>query len=410
MKRWTMALAVAAFGLAAILTVYRSHERISDVLGIGNSQARYYRLTAKYHYGNETIDFNVVVGCSVRVTRYGTGDSSYDASRDPVVFAKRTSDGGAIWQLIPDVCQGRTTENGDIPQDFLPGAIWFEQAEDQAFGIAYVTEDAFESPRSVLKFLGARIDPANRDDWVTFQPTALQNLADAREFSKVTAFPPESEVKAHQWDTTKLVEWTRSSFECRAVHRYHLTEPAGREAVRQIWPPSRPEFWMPTDAEVESVSKHLYGRAIIEGHPSAEYFHFGRHHADGFPTRARGGMVMTRPGTGPPRGPLPPVIFPIRAEDGVPWAEPRLADADVIHREVEITDKRGFAYCYALLFGRGALEELHIPGYAKRTFVTHVDGKPIFGEGRYQMHPSIEPRLFFERDEYFYVLSAFGLN
>lgn len=117
-------------------------------------------------------------------------------------------------------------------------------------------------------------------------------------------------------------------------------------------------------------------------------------------------MVMALPG----QGQLPPVIFPMRAEDGVPWATPALANADVIRRDVEIAGKRGFAYCYTLIAGRGALEDLHVPGYAKRKFVTYVDGKRIFGEENNHMHPSIEPHLFFERDEYFYALMAFGLN
>lgn len=366
----------------------------------------FYRLLAKYQHGDEVIDFNVVVGCNVRITRYGDGDKSYDAFRDPVVFAKKTQDGGAVWQLIPDACQGHTTGNGEIPQDFLPGAIWFDHAEDEAFGIAYVTEDAFESPSSVLKFLGARIDPGTGDDWVEFQPTASQNLIDPRPFSAITPAPPAAEVRANLWNKNKLVEWTRSSFECRAVHRYHLTDPAGREAVRRIWPASRPEFWIPTSADAESISKHLYGKANIDGHRSSEYFHFGAHKADGFPTRARGGMVMALPG----QGQLPPVIFPMRAEDGVPWATPALANADVIRRDVEIAGKRGFAYCYTLIAGRGALEDLHVPGYAKRKFVTYVDAKRIFGEENNHMHPSIEPHLFFERDEYFYALMAFGLN
>src|SRR5262245_15991127 len=53
-----------------------------------NDHAYFFRLTAKYMHGNEPVDFDIVIGCAVRVTVYGDESSSYDAFRDPLFFVK----------------------------------------------------------------------------------------------------------------------------------------------------------------------------------------------------------------------------------------------------------------------------------------------------------------------------------
>lgn len=124
----------------------------------------FFRLISKCQHGDETVDFDIIVGCGVRVTSYISGGSSYDSARAPVVYAKATRDGGAIWQLVPHACKGQTTENGQVPSDFLPGAIWFDSKDDFSLGIGYLTERAFNSPQSKLRFLGASIAEATRAD------------------------------------------------------------------------------------------------------------------------------------------------------------------------------------------------------------------------------------------------------
>lgn len=194
----------------------------------------FYRLVSKYQHGNEIIDFDIVVGCGVRVTRYGDGDKSYDAFRDPVVYAKAISGGAAVMQIVPSACLGETSDNGRVPDDFLPGAIWFDRADDLTLGIAYVTEDAFENQKSKLTFLGASIHAATRKEWEEFQPMAAKNLIGPMPLFAFPKTPDPDEVKRNLGDNQALTKlWPGMS--CHVVTSLPLSE-AARAVVREYWP------------------------------------------------------------------------------------------------------------------------------------------------------------------------------
>lgn len=125
----------------------------------------YFRLKADYSHDGQPVNFDIVVACSVRVDRYKGGDSGFLAARYPRFFVKETHDGHAVMQIVPAACRGETTANGIVPKDFLPGVTWFEKSGDYRFGIAYVSEDAFENPEGQLKFHGASIEKATHEDW-----------------------------------------------------------------------------------------------------------------------------------------------------------------------------------------------------------------------------------------------------
>jgi hypothetical protein len=226
--------AVAVVGLAVGLWLWDRTPAVATNAASSSTEDRsvFYRLVSRYDHNGEIVEFDIVVGCAVRVTRYGDGDRSYDAFRDPTVFAKATKDGGAIWQIVPHACQGETSENGGVPKDFLPGAIWFEDATDFSLGIAYVTEDAYENPSSRLKFLGSSIHEATRAEWEAFQPIASQNLIEPRVFTELGTWPADSEVKANLWNKARLNEWWLPSFRCYGVEQYELTSEAARSFVR----------------------------------------------------------------------------------------------------------------------------------------------------------------------------------
>ncbi len=373
-----------------------------------SSQSVFYRLLAKYQHGDEVIDFDVVVGCNVKVTGYGDNSTSFDAFRAPAVFAMKTKDGGAIWQLIPEACQGHTTENGRVPYDLLPGAIWFDDANDTSLGIAYVTEDAYESPASQLKFLGASIHAATAEEWRAFQPVAAQNLIDPATLIVNAPWPTEDEVKANLWNKHKMAEWWRLTFRCYAIERYELTDPTARAAIRNLWPQSKPRFWMPTYDELETLKQYIAGRAEVSRLPMSDWFHLAYYEAHGFPTRARGGLILSNHKTTQ----LPPEIFPLSAEDGIPWSGPALATSDTVLRYIDMKDygKRGFAYCYSLVEGKGAAGDLHMPDRERRYFSTLADGESIFGEGSAAAALQGVPRPFFERDRYLFRFASFDIN
>ncbi len=399
-RRWLLGLAILgaliwaanAFGLLD-LSFTRSVE----------DHKVYYRLVAKYQHANQIIDFDIVVGCGVRVTRYGDGGSSYDAFRDPVAYVKAIKGGAAVMQIVPSACLGETSENGKVPDDFLPGAVWFEHADDLSFGIAYVTEDAFESPRSQLKFLGAAIQPATRSDYIAFEPMAATNLIDPRPLFTIMPPPDIDKLRRHLGDSKALAK-VRPSMDCRSMQRLHVSHPMQRAIIREYWPTSRPHYWMPSEQTLKEIEKkiHLWNKMIVDGRPAGDYFHLNWHAANGFPTRAQGGRLYTKHKEWDP---LPPTVFPLRTDEGIPWITKNHATATTLYRDIDIGKGmyQGFAYCYGSI-------NFEVPAYLNDSFQTRVDGEPIFGETTDERMPRDRPWPFFERDEYFYFEDRFGLN
>lgn len=379
-----------------------------DLASSTEDRSVFYRLLSRYEHNGEAVDFDIVVGCAVRVTRYGDGSSSYDAFLDPVIYAKGTSDGGAVWQIVPSACEGETTENGKVPRDLLPGAVWFDSAKDFSFGTAYVTEDAFENPKSQLKFLGASILKATRAEWEAFQPAAKKNLVNPREFGSSLYNPTREEIAANLWNKEALSAWLPTS-KCYLVEKFDISDQAVIAAIRRKWPSSRPRFWTLSDDELTELTQRVFPRQGVEvrGVPSSDYFHLGAYQAQGFPTRARGGMLHSDGGWG---SQLPHEIYPVKMGDGIPWLTSSIANADPIYAEVELDGgrARGFAYCYSTLRWPGGIRDAHLPDYHRRNFATKVDGVPISGEMEANPHYVDGPRFFFENDSTYYLRTQFG--
>lgn len=367
----------------------------------------YYRLLAKYQHGDEIIDFDIVVGCGVRVTRYGDGDKAYDVFRDPVVYAKATNDGQALMQMVPSACLGQTTDNGEVPEDFLPGVLWFERSNDFSLGIAYVTEDAFEGSKSELKFLGASIHAATHEEWLAFEPIAAKNLFNPKPLFSYAPLPDTAEVKRNLGDSRRLSElWPVMG--CRLVMRLHLTDPEQRAIIGHYWPQNKPRFWRPLPNDFRAIVKQLdlYTRAEADRHPVKDYLRLNYETSRGFPTRTRGGVIGSkhRPGDK-----LPPTIFPLQRDEGIPWVSPTGLTAKTLYRNVDLDSdaNRGLAYCY----GELSVDQYGSPAYATGNFATLVDGLPIVGEDTNTDEPLRErPRPFFENDEYFYFQDDFSIN
>lgn len=367
-----------------------------------NDRAYFFRLIAKYMHGNEPVDFDIVVGCGVRVTAYGDDSSSYDAFRDPIFFAKPTKDGAAVLQIVPDACAGQTTSNGRVPKDFLPGAIWFDSKDNLLLGVAYIAEDAFENPKGKLKFLGATIHPATKEEWETFRPIHAQNLLSPKPFTHIPPRPSIEEIKAHLWDRKKQFEmWPIIS--CKGVIRFGLSEPEARKQLQKYWPDSRPRFWMPNGPERKAIMDSLevmnnHKGPLIGNHYYREYFRI--YETGGFSTRNDGGNLDSIGG-------VASEVFPRRADDGLPWLKPEVATTPVIYRDVDLAGGRnaGLAYCYHSL-RVGSITEAHLPNYFDRHFATRVDGELVQFEDEGPDFPS----PFFENDEYFYLEFHFSLS
>jgi hypothetical protein len=365
----------------------------------------FFRFIARYKLNDEQVEFNIVVGCAIRVTSYADGGSSYDAARAPVVYAKATQDDGAIWQPIPNACRGKTTENGEVPTDFLPGAIWFDSKDDFSFGVGYFTEDAFESPLSKLKFLGSTISAATRAEWNDFQSSLAENLIDPKIYTWPPDAPAKEEMKKLLEDRSALEIAFRPSFRCFGVARYSLSDPEARSILRSFQPKSRTRFWTPIVDTRNTIRKKLQttnngNGPLVNGIAANQYDSLGGAATAGFATRRGGGSFDSGPDK--PRR-FPPEVFPMRADNGVPWVSSDFATASTIYRDIEIErdSKQGFTYCYSLLAGR-VLKQLELPDGNERSFVIRIDGHMLEVEQEPGVPRALIPSLFFENDEGYY--------
>lgn len=165
---WKKASWLAVGALAVGVAVCAS--RLSFAKSIEEDHGTYYRLKVKLAYKAEPQDFDIVVGCNVRVISYkGGSGNTYEAGLVPTVFGRRTSDGKGLVVRPPNACQGETTANGQVQPDLLPIVVVYDDANTLDFGTAYLSQDAFESPLSVLKFGGATIEKATRAEFEDFR-------------------------------------------------------------------------------------------------------------------------------------------------------------------------------------------------------------------------------------------------
>jgi hypothetical protein len=230
---------------------------------------------------------------------------------------------------------------------------------------------------------------------------------DPRPLFTVRPIPDLELVRKHLGDSRALTKiWP--GMDCNSVKVEHLTDPAQRAIVRGYWPASRPRYWTPSVRALEELSDRiqLNNEMIVDGRPVKAYTDLNDNVGNGFPTRRQGGLLRSKHRTWDK---LPPTVFPIRRDEGIPWIKKDYLSATMLYRDVDLGDGalRGFAYCYAQIAGDGALG---VPAYLNGAFSTRVDGEPIFGEGADDRIARERPWPFFERDEYFYTQDNFGLN
>lgn len=366
----------------------------------------FFRLKAKYTHDGQPINFDIVVACSIRVDRYRGGESGFLASRYPRFFVQRTHDNHAVMQIVPIACRGETTDDGRVPDDFLPGVIWFDKPGDYRFGIGYVSEDAFENPNSQLKFHGASIERATRADWEAFRKRAVDNEGMRRRYYDRPFYTTE-EAKRIAGAGGKEVEaaFARS---CRGVARYRLSE-AARAVVRRYWAASRPKYWATNNREdgpwPELLRLERTTPIFSNGFRFTEHLNGGNYKFGGFPTKSRGGMIDSHL-----RPKVPPEIYPTRFDLGIPWVFSNdVANSQFLVKDVEVGngDGKGFLHCFTTLNpGPGKLNAV-LPDFRVRESRVRVDDDWLVTP-----NPKILswPSSFFERDEFMYVELGIGLS
>lgn len=124
-------LAIRAFGEQGRLLLGRwSFTKSVDVKSAGDERATYYRLKVNLAYKGEPLDFDIVVGCNVRITIYKDNDRTTEVGVAPMAFGLRMKDGHGVVVRPPEACDGQTTENGKVPKALLPLIVTYENADE----------------------------------------------------------------------------------------------------------------------------------------------------------------------------------------------------------------------------------------------------------------------------------------
>jgi len=412
---WLLAIMAVAI-IGGVLLAARSETmqallgRWSFVRAITQDHSTYYRLKVKLAYKGESQDFDIVVGCNVRQINYKDGGRTYEAGLVPTVFGRRMSDGKALVVRPPNACRGETTANGHAQPDLLPVVVVYDNADRLDFGTAYLSEDAYENPLSVLKFGGATIEMSTRRAFDDFRRTQTNLISRAKYFSG-------SGVEAIKKMGLEVVS-PPFAYMCETYARYRI--PADiRPLVQGSWPEGRPKYWLVDSYDAEGRigwalrhSKNLETDLNATPHSFLDYGNPGDGAADrGFPTRTSGGRLYAQ------RVGFPESYYPAAPDyrsdqwpaDLEEWprfirAHREFADINVAYRNGQT---RGFAYCSTRTREEPDRESLEMEK-AKR-IVGRVDDEQIVSKRR-TWGAAVQPVLIFERDEYAWFLNQVFLG
>jgi hypothetical protein len=394
---WLVAVvAVAIVGaglLAAVVTA-----QAQSTLSVTDDRGTYYRLKVKLAYKGEPQDFDIVVGCHVREIFYKEGGSTYEVGLIPTVFGRRMSDGKGLVVRPPSACRGETTANGRVQPDLLPLVIVYDNADRLDFGIAYLSEDAYESPLSVLKFGGATIEKATRDDFDQFRKTQTNTVRRELYHSALASDQLLRQLRLKRVERS----WAHV---CEGYERYLLGDSA-RSVLREHWPDARPAYWQTTYAVEDVLAKIVFDRRTpihsdTKDRPAHPAWSFSDGAADlGLPTRTGGGLVSTSRGNR-----FAEACYPAASDyrvDKWPASNDQrrsyLAGQDHVadmHINFRGGSTRGFAYCFTRAFPDDDLKDSLV---GKRR-VGLVDGEVVFA-ARAPGGPSFVPMWILERDEF----------
>jgi hypothetical protein len=411
---WLAACAVA-IGVASCAGTPLA-DGLSFVKSIEEDHGTYYRLKVKLAYKGEPQNFDIVVGCNVRVINYkGGGGNTYEAGLIPTVFGRRMSDGKGLVVRPPNACDGETTANGQVQPDLLPVIVVYDNADTLDFGTAYLSEDAYGSPLSVLKFGGATIASASKAEFEEFR-RIQSNLVTRASYH--SALSPADVLKRMNIERVPK-PWANV---CEAYQRYRIPENL-RSLVRRDWPEGHPKYWQSgTPAgEIELRSAIMSSKRLQSDRKNDALRLPARFRGPsdgavdlGLATRAGGGFVSSTRNWAFP-GAYYPATDDYRIDqwpaDRNEWAgyitsRQTFADIDIDYRN-GLT--RGFAYCYKRVFPKQELRR----GLLEKRVVGRIDGQTIVSrrpQSAMLNPPSEVPTWLFERDEYGFVYFEINLE
>jgi hypothetical protein len=366
----------------------------------------FYRFRAAFEIKDtgERLDFDYVVACNIRVTRWRDGGLSDDSTFSPRVMVMATAGGQAVMLKTLNKCSGLTSQNGDVHPDILPLAIWFDSVDDLANGLGYVSEDAYDNVLGKLKFHGARIDLATRADWEAWRKKAADVYEQRGALPGPWGYDYPDNLNERNPDNGKYVSG------CAGYRRLKLPEII-RDKVHQLWPSARSGYWAAPNELEREVGNVMQDYSVKEpagvvgwlrrfGSPSS---------GDGLSTSGlpvRSGRRVQRAPHTPSRWPTEtyPLLWPPMTS-AVPMTVPMpTGPADTYVHKLEFRGGalNGFAACNSRKDAfLGAISEVD-PGARSKRHVFMVDGHQVIETSGGNIF-MLAPLFIFEGGEYVFI-------
>lgn len=339
----TGALILAALNLEAVRL---ATGRWSFTQSQTTDRGTYFRLQVNVAYKGEPVAFDIVVGCNVSRIGYKDGSSTVEVGMVPVVFGKRMPDNKGLVVRAPDACGQRYIKAGWAPDDLLPLMIVYDDADTLAFGTAYMSEDAYRNPLSVLRFERATVALASREEFEAFRKEQT-NLVSRNTFHSARAgielLRPMGLDFAVPFGNT-----------CHAYQRFRIPEEL-REQVRQAWPVDRPRYWWPGYKPAFDLSskrwQNEFGgefRRFNEWGPGDDLAELGvprGNAADSSKPQSHSSVSRALPSYYPRSSDVRADKWPLNKAE---WPDFVRKNAPFIGEKIDVQngDTRGFAYCY----------------------------------------------------------------
>jgi hypothetical protein len=370
-----------------------------EVKNAGQDGGYYYRFKASYIYKGEPLDFDIVVGCNVSVTTYKDNDRTVEVVLVPTIFGLKTKDDHGVAVHLPQACHGETTQNGRVPKTLLPLVVTYQTADEPWSGVAYASEDAYDSPRSELKFLGATINRATSEEWQAWRETgAKKNFIT---YALLGINP------RNMWDFPKWKPGYRvMASQCRSASRVRVPEPV-RELARQFWPDDKPSYWFPSSPMRSALWSMAYDKKnqnplLFEGNRFKDYYAvFGGD--NGLARREPGAEIFFNRN-------VEGDVYPARSDLSINRLEPSgelsaemKAKERLDYSAVEIQPGlRGFAFCDTSVISIGG-----VPKWPNQyRYANRINGQQI---SETLMEQGTNYDIAFERDEYILFFRTYEL-
>ncbi|PDT90668.1 hypothetical protein CO669_06655 [Bradyrhizobium sp. Y36] len=382
------------------------------VKSVQEETGTYYRLKVKLAYKGEPQDFDIVVTCGGRQINYADGSRTSELGVAPGVFGRRMSDGKGLVLVPPQACRGETTENGGVAKDLLPAVVVFDDAETLAFGTAYMSDDAYDSPLSVLRFGGATIERADRKGFDQFRREQANLITRSSYWTRAGA----AALKSRGIPAARIP----MGVVCFSYARYRLFG-QGKDRAHELWPAERPRFWLPaTQHDSEAIHPFTYGHPVLTDHDGATPYPANQVMQHEFvPT-----LGMPRRGLDRPEKHTRFIASSYYPDIGgwitLPWppdaatrAETLLRNGPHVGASIDFRDgaTRGFGYCRPTVSEFPTGVEYSDPNahpsipYIRLPQVNFIDGIEVSGHSNWG---GMGPPMIIERDEFVFRSFTFG--